>query len=302
MSILARVFSAVHFALIPTVVHEGDLQRANSVSSFTTNAAYAAGSFLSALLIAKLGWASIIIMTVGFFGGGAVLSCILPTTPTAPAIVHGSILGRTVKSLRSAIDIVRAAPRIMVCMTLAAVASLVCGTVSLLPVYIKNELGKTVIQYGLVEGLSVVGAVLSSLILARVIVTHPYRAMQVSVAAIACAVLWFGTGLHVLTLVVARMIIALALGVFNILFVTEFHRLLPSDYRGRVFSLSYIVSTVPYMLATAGAGTAAEFVPFWVVWTVAGCIGLAGVGFCSWFLCKAHEVSKARLQSQIYRE
>lgn len=287
MSVFARAFSAAHFALLPALVHESDLQTANSVSSFTMNAAYAAGTFLSALLMARLGWAAAVTLSAGLFTASTALTFILGATPAVSAPRRDSLLTETARSLRSGLNIVGSILPVRVCMLLAAVASLVCGTISLLPVYIKETLGESVIQYGLVEGLSVVGAVLASLILARVAVKRPYPVMFAAVAAVACAVWWFGSGLHVATLVLARMTLALALGVFNILFVTEFHRLLPSEYRGRVFSLSYVVSTVPYMLSMACAGAAAEFVPFWVVWATAGGAGLLGVCLCYGLLRRA---------------
>jgi len=287
MSVLARLFSAAHFALIPSLVREGDLQSANSVASFTMNAAYAGGMFLSSVIIAALGGESAIGLCIVLFAAGSVLTLVLPATPAVSSSGGASALSSVMAGLRSAIDIVRATPQIVMYMTLAGVASLVCGTIGLLPVYIQTTLGETVVQYGLIEGLSVVGAVLSSLILARVVVPRPRLMMQVSAATIAGAVMCFGLVPSVTVIVGARIMVAFALGVFNILYVTEFHRLLSSEYWGRVFSLSYVVSTVPNMLSTAAAGTAAEFIPTWVVWMGGGCIGLVGVG-CVWLFNRAH--------------
>jgi MFS family permease len=286
MSFLARLYAPAYLALLPATISRQDLQRANSTSSLMLNLAYAAGMYLCALATERLGWP---------VGAGIVAVLFAVTCPLAAGIPAGAGgaggagatgPGKTprrrhmLSDIKSALALVAGQRRIQLYLMLTVCGSVFLGTTTLLPVYIKTGLGKTMLQYGIVEGTSVAGVLVATLLLTRIQVRRADLILPCCTATMALCMFWLAGSTTVHSLVLARITLAFFLGCFNVLYTTEFHRLLPADYRGRVFSLGYVVSTVPYLISTGLAGLAAEYAPIWTVWVAAGGLGLVveGVG------------------------
>lgn len=282
MSFLARLYAPAYLALLPSTVARRDLQRANSASLLMLHLAYAAGMYLCALVTDRLGWPAGAAIIATLFAATCPLAAAIPAEAAGDAAA-GAAGGASqphsmLSDIKAALAFVAGQRRIQLYMMLAACSSVFIGTSALLPVYIKTVLGETMLQYGIVEGTSVVGMLGATLLLTRIQVRRIDLVLPCCAAALALCMISLALSTNVYSLVLTRFAVAFFLGSFNVLYVTEFHRLLPPDYRGRVFSLGYIVSTTPHLVATGLAGLAAEYVSISTVWIAAGTLGLALIG------------------------
>jgi CRP-like cAMP-binding protein len=252
-----QFFDPAHESLIPELATDEELEAANaflSIAGFGSTAIGFAGAGLLASTV-DLNWAFII--DAGTFLFSAACVALMGKYPMPMPDDEASV-AVVIANLRSGFSTLWRTPIIRSLFGVAAVMFFSYGlwNVLLLPMSIR-VLGATEFEYGLQEGLTSVGFVAGSFVMARFSRALPEPAwIVVSLLAMGVGGILYGTA----TSIPFAILMVTLTGFFNspgaISRSTVLQRNTPREMRGRVFSAYYVMRDVVFLFGMAGAGLA----------------------------------------------
>ena len=254
---IKQFFDPAHDSLIPEVASDEELTAANSFLSIASFGSTAVGFAGAGLLAGSVGlnWAFIIDGATFLFAAG----CIALMGPhPMPKPEDEASVAVIVANLRSGLAMLFGTPVIRSLFVVGTLMFFSFGlwNVLLLPFSLK-VLGATEFQYGLQEGLTSVGFVAGSLVMARFsrFLPEPVWIIVAMVGMGICGILY---GLS--TQVGVAILLVTASGFLNspssVSRSVLLQRNTPREMRGRVFSSFYVMRDVIFLFGMAGAGLA----------------------------------------------
>ena len=254
---IKQFFDPAHDSLIPEIASDEELAAANSFLSIASFGSTAVGFAGAGLLAGTVGleWAFLLDAASFLFAAGCIALMHGYPMPKPDEDASVSVIAA---NLRAGLSTLVGTPVIRSIFLVAALMFTAFGlwNVLLLPFSLK-ELGATEFQYGLQEGLTSVGFVVGSFVMARFARLLPEPAwMAVAMAVMgACSVLYgLSTQVAVATLIVT--ISGFANAPSAIARSTLLQRTTPRDMRGRVFSAFYVLRDIVFLFGMAAAGLA----------------------------------------------
>jgi CRP-like cAMP-binding protein/sugar phosphate permease len=254
---IKQFFDPAHDSLIPELATEEELTAANaflSIAAFGSTAIGFAGAGLLASTV-DLNWAFIIDAGTFLFSAGCV--ALMGKYPMPKPDDEASV-GVIVANLRAGFSTLWGTPIIRSLFGVAAVMFFSYGlwNVLLLPMSIR-VLGATEFEYGLQEGLTSLGFVAGSFVMARFGRALPEPAwIVVSLVAMGIGGILYGTA----TSIPFAILLVTFTGFFNspgaISRSTILQRNTPREMRGRVFCAYYVMRDIVFLFGMAGAGLA----------------------------------------------
>lgn len=276
------LFAPAFGAIVPEIVPRNLLTEANSLDSFVRHSAERLfGPAIGGFTIAAVGAGGAFLVDAGTFAISILVLLRLEKRP-APAAEHHTPW----KGIKEGLDYVRSQPWLIATLLSALMTLLFAlGPFQiLLPYLVKNELGGTAADLGLVLAAGGVGSVLASILLGQ-------RGLPRRHITFMYAMWAAGVGMLVFYALATQLWHAIAAeffawGMFTsglIVWTTLMHRLVPARLLGRVTSLDWMISTafVPLSFALTGPVSAAIGVRETFFW--GGVLGAgATLGFLFW--------------------
>jgi MFS family permease len=278
---LRQFFDPAYEAVIPEIATDDELAAANaylSIASFGSTAIGFAGAGLLASAL-SVDWAFWIDAATFVFSAGCVALLRVRVPREAPE--EAATVGVVVANLRVGLSTIWNTPTLRSLFIVIAPAFFAIGlwNVLLLPMAVQ-ELGASEFGYGIQEGLTSIGFVIGSLLLARYRERLP-TGVWVSVGAIGMGVAALGYAASPVFLVAVGF--AVLSGAFNspmsVARQTLLQRHTPRELRGRVFSAMFAARDVVFLVGMGCAGLA-DVVPVRLLVVAAGVIYL-GVGLAA---------------------
>lgn len=267
-------------SLVPAVVPEGILGRANALTWSSVQSAHVLGAALGGAAIAVTGLSGAFRLNAATFLLSALLLLRVPEPADAGSTKRTS---RLTTQARQGLHFIRGDRFIVQLMAVQLLAVLsVGGTGALLVVLARRQLGVDAAHFGLLVAAIGVGAVIGPLLFGRlvdridspVLVFMPYLVRGLIDAAMA-----FVTGLWVpITLL---LLYGVNTSTGGVAYTTLLQRRVPADLRGRVFSAFNVVWQAGRLASLALAGVLADAVSVQAVYVGAGALlvlaGLLGL-------------------------
>jgi MFS family permease len=278
---LRQFFDPAYEAVIPEIATDDELAAANaylSIASFGSTAIGFAGAGLLASAL-SVDWAFWIDAVTFVFSAGCVALLRVRIPREAPE--EAASVGVVVANLRVGLSTIWHTPTLRSLFIVIAPAFFAIGlwNVLLLPMAVQ-ELGASEFGYGIQEGLTSIGFVIGSLLLARYSERLP-TGVWVSVGAIGMGIAALGYAASPVFLVAVGF--AVLSGAFNspmsVARQTLLQRHTPRELRGRVFSAMFAARDVVFLVGMGCAGLA-DLVPVRLLVVAAGVIYL-GVGLAA---------------------
>ncbi len=276
------LFAPAFGAIVPEIVPRNLLTEANSLDSFVRHSAERLfGPAIGGFTIAALGAGGAFLVDAATF---AVSISILLRLKKRPASEAGT--PTPLKEIKEGLDYVRSQPWLIATLLSALMTLLFAlGPFQiLLPYLVKNELGGSAADLGLVLAAGGVGSVLASILLGQRGLPRRHITFMYAMWAAGVGMLVFYAVATQLWHAIAAEFVAW--GMFTsglIVWTTLMHRLVPTRLLGRVTSLDWMISTafVPLSFALTGPVSAAIGVRETFFW--GGVLGAAAtLAFLLW--------------------
>jgi predicted MFS family arabinose efflux permease len=270
------LFGPANSAIIPDLVPADQLVEANSLGQFVRPfAATLLGPAVGGILVGTVGPAGAFFADAATFAFSAAMILMMRRQPPAS---EGREPTSAYRDLVEGMRFVRSTTWLWVAMVAAAV-SLLCfwGPFEVLvPFVVKEDLGGSAVQLGLVFACGGAGAVLAALTLGqRPLPRRPLTVMYVSWFVATLFLAGFGLSRTLWPMYLVSAVCHGGIAILLIIWLTVTQRLVPSSLLGRVSSLDWLVSTagVPLSFALTGPVSAALGVRTTLI--VAGVVGAA---------------------------
>ena len=253
---VTQFFSPANESVLPEIASEEELGAANAIMAIAQFGSTAVGFALAGLLASTQSITAVFFIDAGTFAFSALMISLVKVAPLVTEEL--TTLGEMIRNLNFGAKFILRTP-ILRSMNLVKIPVLIAfglQNVLLLP-FALTALNATEFEYGIQEGLTSVGFVLGSLLMARLsdrlregqwlVLSYLgmgffglVYALQTNVW-LAIALIAFSGALNAPSFVAARLI--------N-------QRNTPREMRGRVFSTSYVITTVVYLVGMGIAGLA----------------------------------------------
>ncbi len=274
-----QFFDPAHDSLIPELASDEELASANAFLSIASFGSTAIGFAGAGLLASTIGLTWAFIIDAASFVVGAVLIGLMGHY-TMPPPEEDATVAVIMENLRSGLSTLFGTPIIRSLFIVGAFMFVAFGlwNVLLLPFSI-TVLGATEFEYGLQEGLTSVGFVIGSLLMARFANRLPEPAwIVVSLVGMGLAGLLYATATSVPFAILVVTISGLLQPPSSVSRAVLLQRNTPREMRGRVFSAFYVMRDVIFLIGMAGAGLA-DIIDIRVLIVVASCLLFVSAGF-----------------------
>jgi Transmembrane secretion effector len=275
-------FGPAQAAIVPQIVPRHLLVQANSLNQLVNPITMRlAGPALGGLAVAGLGAGGAFLLDAGSF---LVSAAALLLMHSYPLVRTGAISARSaLADIAEGFRYARSQPWIWGTL-LAATASMLAfwGPVEVLvPYIVKNELGGGAGQLGLVFAAGGLGAVVAAVLMAqRGLPRRHMVVLYVSWALATLAVAGFGFATELWHAMAAELVAGALGAVGMIVWMTLTHRLVPTELRGRIESVDWLVSVGLVPVSFALTGPVAAVLGARATLVAAGVLGaLAAIAF-----------------------
>jgi MFS family permease len=279
----AGVAAPAFDAIVPELVPEEDLEQANALDQFLRPAMLRlAGPAVGGLLVAVAGAGSSFLLNALSFlvsaaclaamSGRAVVATTEPTSPSAAEAEAGSLLTEALLGLR----FVRERVWLWGTFAAATVAYLlfIGPTEVLLPYVVREELGGSARDLGLVLAAGGVGAIAAAVLVGWAgLPRRQFTFMYVAWAAATLAVAGYGLAAHRWELALACLAVNGLEAAGTIAWATTKQRLIPNHLMGRVSSLDWLISIAGLPVSYALTAPVAAVLGARTTLVLAGVIG-----------------------------
>lgn len=252
LAALGAVFTPASLAVVPELVEEPELLRANALQELTTQGAAVLGPAVGGLIVATLG------ATAGFAGNALtfVISGLalmaMQARPAAPAAQAGSFWA----SVQEGLAMLRSRPAIASLLCAFAVANVFLAPIPvLLPLFARDVFHAGAGGLGLLEGALGGGMLLAALVLTRMReVQHKVALISGSFALQGLCMLGMGLSPALAGFAIALAVLGAALSTLNVVVLAAFQRAIPGEQLGRFMGLlmSIVLGIMPLSYGLAG--------------------------------------------------
>jgi MFS transporter, DHA3 family, macrolide efflux protein len=255
-SAVKQFFDPAEQSVLPDVASEEELSAANAFLSISSFGSTAVG-FAAAGFLASTGEISLAFYVDGltFLASAA---CILFVRIAPLVVEEATSVGAVVSNLRAGISMLLGTPILRSTLIVFAPVLFAFGlwNVLLLP-FAVGPLGGTEFEYGLQEGLTSLGFVAGSLLMAKYIDRLPEGTwMVISFTAMGIAGIFYGLASNIWVAIGLVMFSGFAQPPSSIARALVLQRNTPREFRGRVFSAFFVSRDVLFLLGMATAGLA----------------------------------------------
>jgi len=274
-----QFFDPAHDSLIPELASDEELTAANAFLSIASFGSTAIGFAGAGLLASTVGLTWAFILDAISFVVAALLIALMGQY-AMPAPEDDATVAVIVANLKSGLSTLFGTPIIRSLFIVGAFMFVAFGlwNVLLLPFSI-TVLGATEFEYGLQEGLTSVGFVIGSLLMARFANRLPEPAwIVVSLVGMGIAGLAYATATSVPFAILVVMISGLLQPPSSVSRAVLLQRNTPREMRGRVFSAFYVMRDVIFLFGMAGAGLA-DVIDIRVLIVAASCLLFVSAAF-----------------------
>jgi DHA3 family macrolide efflux protein-like MFS transporter len=255
---MAALFTPALQAFIPDLVDREHLAAANSASQFSTQATVLVGQALGGVLYLRWGPGVLLVIDALSFAYAGLATWFIPprTTRTAPARSL-SAAGQYLAEAREGLTYVRQQPGLSrLLIVFGGVNLLFMPVFVLLPLYVREVVGKGADWYGFLLAASGAGALFGTGVAGLLLrsIRHMGAVLRVGIGVIAAAVLSVAATHDPSIALAAFAAIGCVSAIVNVTVMTILQSSVPDDVRGRVVALAVTVSTaaVPIGLGLGG--------------------------------------------------
>lgn len=270
MAIFQAFYNPAHFSAIPQIVANSDIQKGNSISSLAQNISMTVANSAVGILWKTFGASfSFLFDTISFVISG-VCELTIPTKSMKDSDVKYK-KGKVSSFLKESVDGVRymlKKPAIISAMVVGIATNATCGTIILLPLLIKKEFSGTITLYGLAEAMGTLGMMLGSYVLMKFQIKNNHRTLILSGILLTVSFGIMAMAPNSIVLLLGRFLYGFFNMVGNIVFSTHFQINIEEQFRGRMYSISYMVSSLSLPIMSLLGGYMADRLGIRMAWII----------------------------------
>ncbi len=256
LSTITTFYTPAVTTMIPEIVKEEELVRANALVNQVGSASNLVGPVLAGVLYGLWGIAGVTIVNAVSFLGSAILEMLIVYKPVKRAVSRVSLRG-SIKDMKDSFRYLRHKNPVSLGFIWSYGLYNICivPVLSILmPFVIRTLLSVSAEGYGVVEGLiatgMIAGTMLITILPGRFPVSHVHRWYYLMTLAIILMIVAIIPGLYpgiVVMWTIAGFFIMMALGIGNVVTLTYTQKTVDRDYLGRIsaFSTAFATATVP---------------------------------------------------------
>lgn len=263
LSVTSVIRSSALVALIPELVPGNRLLAANSTTSSARQISSIFAELLGGVLFVSLGLKALLLFDAASYLV-AVASTLLMMSRYRRAVASPSNTpGSSQKSLRGIMDsslegfrYVRGQPGLMLLATSMTLINVFYSpVVVVIPFLVADTYGLPGAWYGYVSGCISIGILLGSLFPRYLATKGRYHVLMPTALAVICGVfLAMSFNRNAEFLLVLFVMLGAQVGLFNLLYTTAIQERVPSEFHGRVWSVTFSIGFLAGPLAKGGAG------------------------------------------------
>lgn len=262
-----RFFSPTRLSIIPTVIPEKRLQKANSYSTMINNTMKLCGNASAGFLYGIFGaFMALGINALSFIVSGFCIFFIRLNDPLEKKEKKKINFSDMLNEIKMGFIYLKKKPILIKYLSISLSLNIAFATLILVPLFLKTTLNTGIMSYGLVEGFSAGFMILTSVILGIIHIKKRYLIMISTLFITAISFACMAVTNTIWIFGIARILMSVMLIIFNILFVTEFQKHVSAEYRGRLFTISYLFSSILYPISSMVAGSLAKHFSISFVW------------------------------------
>jgi|GEM_PF-6583686 len=253
---------------IPSFVGEDNLQESNSKITTGENAFQFVGNLLSGIAYYSFG---ILLSTIANFFTSILSAFVISKTKVEQKKITNDNFGVSViEDIKYGFKYFFSQKRLIILLTMSISGSIMLSSSGLLALYVRQIFNTSSTVYGFMEGADALGGVVGALLLSKVKINKLIR--FTSASSIVLGVLYALQGFmpNVILLTIVIFFFGATLSWFNISYITEFQNRIDESVRGRVLSMSYMITTIIYPISSMLSGIAADRFGIARVWGVMG--------------------------------
>lgn len=254
-------------ASIPQMVTNEQLQEANSKVNGAENLFQFLGNAISGMLYAIGGVIVSIICTI--------LTSLLSAFSISKTTTRGNAMRSTPtsmlhKEIAYGVDYLLKHKDLILLFSMSVSANAMLSSAGLLALHLQRTFDASPVVYGLIEGVDAIGGVFAAILLSKIQIKNGMRFLTFCSLGLgaAYAVEGFMPNSYLLAILICTT--GMILVAFNISYITEFQKALDEEVRGRVMSLTYMITTIVYISSTFFSGVLADMIDIKTVWGLFG--------------------------------
>lgn len=266
------LYNPAQFSITPKLVEQCNLKNANSISTFVLNVITIIGNSVCGFVFKYLG----VLWTLWVDCISFILSAFCSKKIHYVEIIEKKEEEKTnwIEESISAVKYLSGKQNLLLLLFLSLTLNLVSGSFYCLPLFIKNTLRQDIAIYGIVEAFGAAGMLLGALLVIKIVSNHYYIIMILTGVFECICFIGIALSISPLSVFVLRFLLGCNNAIFNVMFATLFQQEVEDTYRGRIYTISYMVSTISLPISALLSGRVADIVSIRFSWLFFGFVAL----------------------------
>lgn len=273
MAVFQALYNPAQFSVIPQILPKDLIQQGNSVSSLSQNVSMTIGNFIVGFLWKLLGGIFIFAFNVVSFIFSAICECkIYSKSAVSKENKKQQVDKNSVRYLINesveGIKYMVKKPAIVSAMVVGITTNATCGSVILMPLYIQKDFTSSIFLYGFVESAGALGMIIGAYLLMKFQIENQHQALIISGIFLTISFAIMALAHNEFILITGRFLY----GVFNIMgniaFSTHFQNSVEEQFRGRMYSISFMISSLSLPIMAFLGGKLADYIGIRETWLI----------------------------------
>lgn len=282
---LQGLYNPAQFSLVPQIIKEENLKEANAISSVALNIATIVGNSLGGFVISICGILGTLWINCFTFFFSSLCTNKIIYQDEKSAIVNEGLVIEIFDSIKYIKNNIRFLQYILLSISL----NLISGAFYIMPLFIKNILNNDIKVYGLIEGVGALGIMIGALIIVKMRNGRFYNIMIISGLGEGICFLGIAQSKNIIFIMILRFLLGVCNAIFNVIFLTILQQEVKDEYIGRMYTTSFMLSTLSLPIAAVLSGRLADKIGLRNAWTIFGIITIVCIGI-NYFIKKKGDV------------
>lgn len=280
MAIFQCLYNPAQFALLPLIVKKENLNKANSISTVTLNAVVAFGNAIGGYIVSFIGTIGVLLIDAVTFVVSIICTkkIIYKETPLSRSMGMRKTWANDIKD---ALLYVKNNHFICLLLLLNMCLNIISGAFYILPLFVKNVLNNGSELYGTIEGAGTIGMIFGAGVIIRA-AKPTYKLLSISAIMECACFIGIALSRNVWIIIVLRFLLGCSNAAYNTSFATMSQEKTQEKYRGRVYTISYMVSTISLPISAFICGKIADLKSVTYTWLLFGIIAtIVSIAICT---------------------
>lgn len=274
-SFFQGIYNPAQFSLVPKIVKQEELKDANSISTFVLNLITIVGNSVCGFIFNILGAVGTLLCDCVTF----VISifCTQKIQCREEELPKEENKDNILEDCYNGIKYLKDNKKLLGYICLSLTLNMISGSFYILPLFVRNILEKDIVIYGFIEAFGALGMLLGAVLAIRIASVSYYKLLVMMGIGECISFIFIALGVNVVSVLFFRTIFGICNSIFNITFATVFQQEVLENYRGRIYTISFMLSTITLPIAAIVNGYLADLCGIQIAWILFGVLALLGI-------------------------